>query len=242
MRIVPCLLLPLCVGCNPGQMSTTAGDYGIAFAGEPDCVEIDASAIELEAPFTVDLFVLSGPDPGYALYPLVVWPGAFALLQDRNGYTIFGPSSDISPGASASTPTSFMDGGYHHIAGVFDAAGTATLYLDGEVLVSAPVALLEDPGTAVYLGCWPGQDDAVFSGTIGEVRVQDVQHYDGSFAPTWQEYEPSDTTLALWHLNEGRGTAVLDDLGVSDGVLTGGEWVDFALPGHDPDDAPDTGE
>ncbi len=235
--------LLLASACQPGNLGTTAGDYGVAFSDEPDCVEIDVSSLTLEAPFTLDLFVQSGAEAGYAFYPLVVWPGAFTLFQDEYQYLIFGPSTDTSAGAGASTPKDILDGGYHHLAATFDADGQASLYLDGDRLVAAPVALAEEPGDVLYLGCWPGQSNAYFSGTIGEVRIQNTLHYDSDFAPTWSEYEPSDTVTAMWHLNEGRGTSVLDAMGLSDGVLEGGEWVQFPLPGYDPDDAPlDTGE
>lgn len=222
--------------CGDGFLSTTAGDFGVAFHDDEDCVEVDVSNVEIAAPFTIDLFLKSAEEAEYALYPLMIWPGAFALFQDRNEYTIFGPSSDTNPSAGASTPSSFVDGGYHHVAGTFDEDGLASLYLDGELKVTAPIGLLEDPGAVLYLGCWPGQDDATLDGVLGEVRIQGTQHYYGDFAPTWVEYEPADNVLALWHLNEGRGTAVLDAMGLSDGELAGGEWVDFPLPGYDPDE------
>jgi hypothetical protein len=230
------------MACNPGNLSTTAGDYGVAFDDEPDCIEIDASYLSIEAPFTLDLFVRTATDPDFALLPLVVWPGAFALFQDEYQYLIFGPSNDTSASSGASSPTNIFDGGYHHVAATYTANGLASVYVDGDQLVFGNLDLLEAPGDTIYLGCWPGQRDAWFSGSIGEVRLQSNQFYDGDFAPTWLDHEPNETTLALWHLNAGRGTAILDEMGMADGELTGGEWVDFPMPGHDPDDdAQDTG-
>ncbi len=242
-HLSPSLLLTFgLLACQPGNLSTTAGDYGIAFDIKPDCVEIDASAIQLEAPFTVDMFIQTGSTAEFDIYPLVVWPGAFALFQDEFQYLIFGPSTDTSAGAGASSPTDIMDGGYHHIAATFDADGQASLFLDGNALGGAPVSLLEDPGSTVYIGCWPAEGEATFLGTIGEVRIQSTEFYSSDFAPTWQEYEVNDTVLALWHLNEGRGTSVLDATGTADGELTNGEWVAFPMPGYDPDeDVQDTG-
>jgi hypothetical protein len=236
-------LLPLgLLACNPGHLSTTAGDFGVAFDTEPDCIEIDASYLELNAPFTVDLFIQAGDQADFGLYPLVVWPGAFALFQNEYQYLIFGPTSDTSASAGASSPTDILDGGYHHVAATFSADGEAVVFLDGQRLASAPPALLEAPGDTLYLGCWPGQSNAYFSGTIGEVRIMNTQHYSGDFAPTWTEHEASETVLALWHLNEGRGTSVLDEMGNADGELEGGAWVAFPMPGYDPDEAPaDTG-
>ena len=225
------------LGCQPGNLSTSAGDNGVAFDAEPDCIEIDASDLQLSAPFTVDMFIQSGPEAGFDIYPLVVWPGAFALFQDEYQYLIFGPSTDTSAGAGASSPTDIMDGGYHHIAATYSADGDAAVYLDGEMLVSAPLTLADAVGSALYLGCWPTQNKATFSGTIGEVRLQNTQHYSGDFAPTWLQHEESESTMALWHLNEGRGTAILDTTGAADGELTNGEWTAFPLPGYDPDEA-----
>ncbi len=238
-----CSLLSLgLLACQPGNLSTTAGDFGVAFDIEPDCIEIDVSALNIEAPFTVDMFIKSGTDAGFDIYPLIVWPGAFALFQDEYQYLIFGPSTDTSAGAGASSPTDILDGGYHHVAATYSADGEAAVYLDGDRLVSAPIPLLGEPGGTLYLGCWPAQNDATFNGVIGEVRIQSTRHYDSDFAPTWETYEEADTVLALWHLDSGRGTSVLDTMGISDGELTNGEWVEFPMPGYDPDEAPgDTG-
>jgi len=236
-------LLLLAVGCGPGVLGTTAGDFGVTFSEDPDCVEIDTSSLDIAAPFTIDMFIKAGDEGGFAFYPLAVWPGAFALYQNRDGYSIFGPTDDTEATSSAATPTSFLDGGYHHVAATYDTDGSASLYLDGDRLVSAPLSLLDDPGDRLYLGCWPGHDDAWLTGTIGELRLQSVLHYDSDFAPTWEEYEPAEAILGLWHLNEGRGTAILDAQGDADGELEGGEWVEFLLPGYDPDDdPPDTGD
>lgn len=238
-----CLLAIGLLGCQPGNLSTSGGDFGIAFDIKPDCVEIDVSALDIEPPFTVDMFVKTGTDAAFDIYPLVAWPGAFALYQDEYQYLIFGPSTDTSASSGASSPTDIMDGGYHHLAATYSAEGDAALYLDGDRLVSAPIALLEEPGAALYIGCWPAQDEATFNGVIGEVRIQSTKHYDSDFAPTWEQYEEDENVLALWHLNEGRGTSVLDTMGVSDGELTSGEWVVFPMPGYDPDEAPgDTGD
>jgi hypothetical protein len=238
-----CLLTAGLLACQPGNLSTTAGEFGVAFDTEPDCIEVDVSDLGISAPFTVDLFIQSGDEAGFGIYPLVIWPGAFALFQDEYQYLIFGPSNDTSAGAGASSPTDILDGGYHHLAATYSADGEAAVYLDGDRLVSAPLTLADAPGGTLYLGCWPGQNDATFFGTLGEVRIQNTMHYGADFAPTWEQYEESETTIALWHLNEGRGTSVLDTMGISDGELTNGEWVPFPMPGYNPDeDAPgDTG-
>jgi len=243
----PVLLSLGLLACSPGNLTTSAGDFGVAFDIKPDCIELDVSDLAIEAPFTVDMFIKTGSEAAFDIYPLLVWPGAFALFQDEYQYLIFGPSTDTSAGAGASSPTDIMDGGYHHVAATFSAEGDTALYLDGQRLVSAPIALLEEPGDALYIGCWPGQSEATFSGVIGEVRIQNTKHYDSDFAPTWEQYEESETVLALWHLNEGRGTSVLDTMGISDGDLTNGEWVPFPMPGYDPDedatgDTGDTGD
>jgi hypothetical protein len=238
-----CLLTAPLLACEPGNLSTTAGDFGVAFDIKPDCIEIDASDLAIQAPFTVDMFVKTGAEAGFDIYPLLVWPGAFALFQDEYQYLIFGPSTETGASTGASSPMDIMDGGYHHVAAMVTAQGEAALYLDGEILVTAPVNPIEEPGSALYIGCWPGQNDATFNGTIGEVRLQSAQHYSGDFAPTWEQYEVTETTLALWHLNEGRGTSILDANGNADGELTNGEWVDFPMPGYDPDEGMlDTGE
>lgn len=235
---LPLSLALLLAACQPGHLGTTAGDYGVLFDSEPDCIEFDVSALTLEPPFTLDLFLKGGDEASYALYPLVVWPGAFALYQDEHQYLIFGPTTDTGAGTGASAPKNVLDGGYHHIAATYNTDGDVSLFFDGSPLVvSAPVVMSEQPGDALYIGCWPGQAGATFSGVIGELRLQSTQHYNTNFQPTWLQYEVEETTLALWHFNEGRGSSVLDATGGSDGVLEGGEWVEFPMPGYNPDEA-----
>jgi CubicO group peptidase (beta-lactamase class C family) len=72
------------------------------------------------------------------------------------------------------TAETFIDLGWHHVAGVFSAAGAMqAVYLDGQKTVStmpAP-AIVPDPlPTTIRIGC-RGDDQYYFSGMIDEVRI-----------------------------------------------------------------------
>ncbi len=239
----PCslfILALLATACDEGVLSSTAGDYGVSFYDDPDCISVDVSGVALEAPFTMELYFQATSNPEYHTYPLVAWPGAFALFQNADGYTIFGPSGDTTTSSGYSTPTSFMDGAYHHIAATYDTASKATLYLDGQSVGFATVTLLETVGKTMYMGCWPGQPGAWFQGVIGEARLQYDLYYSDDFEPSWQEQDPDENTMGLWRMNEGRGTAILDETGISDGTLEGGAWADFPMDCYNPSDDPPT--
>jgi hypothetical protein len=230
--------LPLALAaCGPGTLFEVSGQYGVEFTENPDCVEIDVSTISLEAPFTVDAYILGGSGmPRYGKYPVVAWPGGFALYENENGSTVWGPTGDTGESAATFTPMGILDGAWHHLAGVYDEAGEATLYVDGKNYGFATLELAQAPEDTLYVGCWPTRRNAWFSGVIGEVALSSTARYAEDFTPEWVEFAADEDTLGLWHLNEGQGTAVLDDMDYSTGTLSGGEWVEFVLDGTDPND------
>ncbi len=207
----------------------TAGTYGVKFVTEPDCILVDASDLVLDGPFSFDAY-LSGPNPipQHDIWPVVVWPGHFALYQDPFGYTIAGPADDYGPSSGASTTKSIVSTGRTHVAVNYGQNGNLSLYIDGELKAVAPVEFSGDPAPNLYIGCWPDQE-ATFAGTIGEVRLSDSALYADEFEPDWEPYEVSQSTVGLWHLDEGQGSDVFDETGRHDGELIGGSWEHFYL-------------
>lgn len=204
---------------------------GARLRQSPDCIEVDATDLVLSGPFTFDAYIHPESGPGHDLYPVIAWPGVFALYQDTDGYTVASGTDDLE--TAARTPTSLMDGAYHHVAVSYGQNTHLSLYLDGRRMAWTPVEIAEAPGATLYLGCWPDQD-ATFAGDIGEARLSAVALYDEDFEPEWLPYEPSTATLALWHLDETSGSEVADAQGKAPGILVQGEWVEFALDGERP--------
>ncbi len=207
---------------------TPGGGYGVRFSASPDCIQVDVSGLELDGPFSFDAYIWPDAGPGFGKYPVVAWPGMFALYQDEYGYTVAGPADEPAVDLSAHTPTSIMDGAYHHLAINYGQNGTMSIYRDGLLKGYAEVEFTGEVSETLYLGCWPGEE-ATFAGVIGEARLSDSALYSGDFDPEWLPYKVADATVGLWHLDEGEGEDVLDEAGGHDGVLVGGFWEHFYL-------------
>ena len=229
-------------GCDAGYLYPVAGSFGLAFEREPDCATIETHGLGLASPFTMEAYFFAEERFEYEKYPLVAWPGAFVIFQNEDGLLLASSTEDTAPSASINTPEPLMDGDYHHLALTMDANGFGQLFVDGSVVANAYVDLVGNPGSFMYLGCWPNQD-STFAGIIGDVRLTSGVVYDSGFTPEWLELEPewidseADITyeaLSLWHLNEGEGSALLDEMGKADGTLDGCDWVPFELEGSKP--------
>jgi hypothetical protein len=61
-------------------------------------------------------------------------------------------------------------------------------------------------------------------GAIADVRMSSIDRYPAKFVPQPQ-LTSDDSTLALWHLDEGAGTVALDN-GANhlDGAIVGADW------------------
>lgn len=234
------LLALLIAGCGDGYLHEAAGPYGLRFSEDGDCVQIDVSGVDLAPPYTVDVYLRASVTPVYAIHPVVVWPGAFAVYETADGELVAG-SSDVNDARRAIAPASLTeDDGVHHLAATFDTSGNAVVFLDGTAMTTPTPVPAQDPGTRLYVGCWPGQADArFFEGDIGEVRLTGTLSWTGAFEPEWTESAVTEDTLGLWHLDEGRGTAALDAMETSTGEISGAAWVDFPLEGIPVDPLPE---
>jgi hypothetical protein len=225
-------------GCliNPGKYQermdsfeeqAKVGAWGVYLRDRPDCIQVDMGGLALDGAWSFEAYLQPEVRDGF-VSPIVVWPGAFAFLQDATGYLIATPASNPVPSAGASTPTSLMDGGRHHVALNHTSEGVVSIYLDGELKSSAPVTFDANPEGTLELGCWSGEGET-FVGILGEVRISAAALYAGSFEVPWEPYEVEQATLALWHIDEGEGTGIGDATESYPGVLVGGSWTRFNL-------------
>lgn len=222
-----CLLLPISA-CNSGFLYETAGDFGVQFEKDSGCITVDTSKLSMKAPFSFDVYLQANDDQGAVISPIVIWPNSFGLFQDAAGLLVLGWEE-----GARKVPIAVMDGEAHHIAWTNDSGGGTRLFVDGESVYTGTANLLGSPTSSLFIGCWPAQN-AWFSGVIGEVSFHKGIQWDVDFEPEWVEHEITEDSLAIWRLNEGRGTSILDDNHNADGTLEGGEWVPFALEGTRP--------
>jgi hypothetical protein len=127
-------------------------------------------------------------------------------------------------------------GTWHHLA-VSYGAGSYRLYVDGVLSASVDATVrVPNAPSPVYIGAtarnergydgaqgplyWPPID-----GFIAEVRMSSSNRYASDFIPEPRLMADS-STIALWHLDEGEGSAAFDS-GPSQlsGVIFGAEWA-----------------
>lgn len=228
-----CAGLFLLPACDPDGSDREGDGFGILFREPKDCLRMNVGGVELAPPFTVEAYLSTDADAAYQIYSVVVWPGSFAVVRDEDGYLLAAPTTDLEFANGISTPIDIMDGAFHHVALTYDTAAGSRLWLDGSPVATGTVDLLGNPGSTLYFGCWADQRMS-FSGIIGEARLSSVLRYEASFEPEWTPFEGDESTLALWHLDEGDGDVAVDEMGTASGVLEGGEWVAFPLHGTVP--------
>lgn len=117
---------------------------------------------------------------------------------------------------------------WHHIAVTRDGnSGDLRIFVDGVIDAELPASAARPTGDLSYrdgrsgatndpyavIGAekhdvgpsWPS-----YSGMIEEMRISDIVRYTSDFMPSVVEFTPDENTVALYHFNEGSGTAILD--------------------------------
>jgi len=168
-----------------------------------------------------------------------------SLGAGRVQFGVMGEAGDAWTIASAG---SVLDLAWHHIAlGRRASDGWMWLWVDGALAAQAdgPDGDISYPDDGVpgdfcggpCLGSDPfivlgaekhdaGPAYPSFSGWLDELRISTSLRYTGSFAPPTAPFATDASTAALWHCDEGAGTALLDSSGApggpSDGFLSVG--------------------
>ena len=151
-----------------------------------------------------------------------------------SGRLAFGVNNG-SAGTTACGSTDVRDGFWHHVAATRRASdGLLQVFLDGtlEAQVSGPTGNLSyrdgrsgmtwDP----YLVFGAEKHDAgaaypSFSGWLDEIRISTVRRYTSPFTSPTSPFTTDAQTAALYHLNEGAGTNILDSSGTPGGPSHG---------------------
>ncbi len=161
-------------------------------------------------------------------------------LSLAEGRVAWGASGQSSAGYFENTVCGsrvVTDGAWHHVAAVKDAAaGRLRVYVDGQLDADGP----GPNGDTTYRDGrptgWPSSDPFLvigaekhfgatawtgYSGWIDEVRLSSVVRYTASFARPGAPFVADAATRALYHFDEGAGTAVGDVSGAPGGPSTG---------------------
>jgi len=101
--------------------------------------------------------------------------------------------------AFTAAPT-ILDGGWHHVALVFD-AGTISLYLDGNRTNTTTTAAPATSGVPIGIGGHPTITGNDYTGYIDEVRFSSIARYSGAtYTVPTAAFTDDSNTLALYHL------------------------------------------
>jgi hypothetical protein len=192
-------------------------------------------------------------DPATALPGPPADVGGFA--QPRNygvslgaGRVQWGVMGEAGDAWTIASPASVLDMAWHHIALQRRAAdGWMWLHIDGALAAQAngpdgDVSYPDDGVPGDYCGgpcVWSdpfivlgaekhdaGSAYPSFSGWLDELRISTVLRYPTPFVPPAAPFAPDAASAALWHCDEGSGTALFDASGApggpSDGFLSVG--------------------
>ncbi|RJO70442.1 MAG: hypothetical protein C4523_05350 [Myxococcales bacterium] len=107
-----------------------------------------------------------------------------------------------------------------HIAAV-KYPGWREIYVDGARVLKEAISQPEPPeqqSVPASAGLWT-------YGAIDELRLSGVARYAEDFTPPVR-HEPDADTVALWHMDEGSGQTIADEVESREGTLEGGvEWT-----------------
>jgi len=224
------LLTALSASLGACKTFDTVGDaYALGFNQSNSCATASVTWDYVGTDFTIEAWIQANAEQDYTVHPIAVWPGSFALWADPEGVGYF-TTTDVDA-AGVSYPNGWMDGELHHVAGTYT-DGFAALYVDGEqVGFNTNVELGTEPGGEMKVGCWGGKE--AFDGLVDEIRLSAGLRYDESFEVDPVPFEGDETTVHLWHANEGTDNVALDAMARSDLVLEAVDWVAFDLAGDE---------
>lgn len=113
-----------------------------------------------------------------------------------------------------------------HLAVTYDGA-TVKLWRGGVMVASSPLTgNISDSANNFLIGSGSGFE--YFRGSIDELRISSSVRYTDTFTPTRQPFASDANTIALYHLDEGSGTAIDNAEGTAalDGTLSGtASWI-----------------
>lgn len=228
--------------------------WALSFAGAYDRVEVPSSSLlDLPQDFAVEAWVfVRNYDGGHSV--LNRWVSALGDIQLTFGTPeplpqLELPTLDVVPShvlASWSfvrtdywltvvAPAQPSTNNWHHLATSYG-AGQYRLYVDGVLAASvAGTDAVPNPQNTLFIGATARHEGAFdpalgtrywppVHGFISDVRLSSFDRYNADFTPE-ARLSVDDETLALWHLDEGKGTTAKDSGGSGlDGAITGATW------------------
>jgi VCBS repeat-containing protein len=136
-----------------------------------------------------------------------------------------------------------QDGGWHHVAAVYDGAGTVKLFVDGALDATSSGFNMNISGTTAYVGLNNSGSGGEFKGEIGEVRFWSDARTDAEISDNYNHrLTGSETGLIRYYaFDEVVSTDKIKDLAGTDSQATlknGASIIDTAAPVFGDTDSP----
>ena len=170
------------------------------------------------------------------------WVKVFHRAPGNNGWAFGVQWNGVRvarmPGFDHWPDVPIMGTGWRHVAWTWDGA-MSRIWLDGKLLsAKSYTQAIVDTSAMTIIGAYvsaAGQVSDPHKGRADELRVSDVVRYTQDFVPQ-PRHESDGSTVALWHFDEGTGTAVTDSSSHGHpGVATGMIWEQDNCFGSAPD-------
>jgi len=219
-----------------------ASGSALQFDGQTSYVKIPSLSRHQRGPLTLECWIRTEVQQNAKVVLLVAGKSYIQLGKTRDH--LFIGSSDTEYTNHALNPE-FNSDQWQHVA-IVSTEHEVRLYLNGvkrdqTVILDRPVQTNRSfDGT--WIGAHPMDRDLnrmqyFYLGRIDEIRISRSARYDLDFTPQTR-FEPDADTLALYHCDEGVGTALRDSSGNKHhGLITSAVWVNG---GNDPTGPTDT--
>jgi serine/threonine protein kinase len=212
--------------------------FALRFAGQGQYLTNNEVEIPIGGPWTLECWVnperIDLPVDG----ALLLCNGEhffMALLHENTrGMRWIANGAKVRDAGGSDLPVAF--GRWTHLALVHD-QGALTLFVNGGKQKRPTRITLPDQSTRISVG--PSQFTATgnlsgFHGLLREIRVSTRVRYRDEFQPA-ERFESDKDTVALYHLDEGRGDAFADATGRgNEGKIVGARWVKIEAPSSAP--------
>jgi RHS repeat-associated protein len=205
------------------------GGSSLQFDGVDDFVP--TVNIPSSAEFTVEAWVKRTVDADdYAIFVADINSGynqaMLALYVDHDNDDCSGANDQFAYYQAGEDPifcsgmTAELDTWYH-VAVSRDSNGTRRFFVDGILRnTESDVASPQDSDGVLTFGRSGHYDGEYFGGLLDEIRISNVAVYLTNFTPPTVPLSSDETTIGLWHFDEGAGQTVADSSGHGrDGVL-----------------------
>lgn len=202
----------------------------LQFDGQTSYVKIPSLSRHERGPLTLECWLRTEVQQKAKIVLLVAGKSYIQLGKTQDH--LFIGSTDTEYTHPALNPE-FISDQWQHVA-IVSTDREVRLYLNGVRRDQTAILDRPVPTNRLFDGTWIGahpldQDinrmEYFFLGRLDEIRVSKSARYDLDFTPQTR-FEPDADTLALYHCDEGEGTALKDSSGNNHhGLITSAVWV-----------------